>query len=183
MYYFFLTFSISEKYWKLFKPSTLFNVNILPIVRGAKFDQYDKLSPQNSFIDASKFKKPKDLADFLNFLNENRTAFTEYFNWKFVLFNKFVKQKYEKSLNNKRAVIETSDFTYNYENGYQSRIDKMHTPFCAICSLLHNDTFLNNSNNRKWIISDWFGRKNNCWDHEEKRSYFFRIAQLIGFCF
>jgi hypothetical protein len=167
----------------LFKPSTLFNVNILPIVRGAKFDQYKRVSPKNSFIDASKFSNPKELANFLNYLNENRTAYTKYFEWKFDLFDKFGNQTYDKIQSYKKPIIKTKDLTYNYEDGYQSRIDKMHTPFCAICSLLHNDTYLNNSDNRKWIISDWFGRKKNCWDYDEKRNYLFLMAQLIGFCF
>jgi hypothetical protein len=152
-------------------------------VRGAKFDQYEQLSPKNSFVDASKFKNPKDLADYLNYLNENRTAFSEYFDWKWKLFHKFSNKKYDEITGHKRVIKETSDFTYNYKDGYQSRIDKMHKPFCAICSLLHNDTYLNNNNNRKWIISDWFGQKKNCWDYDEKRNYFFLIAQFIGFCF
>jgi hypothetical protein len=182
---------ISEKYWKLFKPSTIFNSNIVPIVRGAKSSQYENRAPKSSFIDASKFKTPKALANYLLYLDQNDTAYFEYFNWKLDLYDKFeskflnIKNDEINSINdlNQVSTDKHNSYIFNYKDDYQKRIDKIHVPFCAICSLLHNESYLNNSNNRKWTISDWFNKQTNCWDFNEKRYYLYFIAQIIGFCF
>ena len=38
--------------------------------------------PKSGYIDAFDFKSPKDLADYLIYLSENRTAYNSYFKWK-----------------------------------------------------------------------------------------------------
>uniref|UniRef100_A0A5S6QIE6 Fucosyltransferase n=1 Tax=Trichuris muris TaxID=70415 RepID=A0A5S6QIE6_TRIMR len=42
----------------------------------------EPLLPEGSFIAADDFKGPKELADYLNYLNQNVTAYTKYYEWK-----------------------------------------------------------------------------------------------------
>ncbi len=47
-------------------------------------DQMDYLAvaPENSFIDARKFKSPQDLANYLIYLDRNDDEYLKYFEWK-----------------------------------------------------------------------------------------------------
>jgi glycoprotein 3-alpha-L-fucosyltransferase len=46
-----------------------------------KFD-YARVSPPHSFIHTSDFPSARHLADYLNYLTLNTTAYNEYFAWK-----------------------------------------------------------------------------------------------------
>uniref|UniRef100_A0A8D8PUS8 Fucosyltransferase n=1 Tax=Cacopsylla melanoneura TaxID=428564 RepID=A0A8D8PUS8_9HEMI len=56
--------------------------NVLPIVMGAPKSDYLHSAPVNSFIHVDDFSSPKQLAQYLHHLNENDTAYNEYFQWK-----------------------------------------------------------------------------------------------------
>ena len=56
--------------------------NIVPIALGAIDSHYDRKMPPNSVIDVSKYKTPKELADYLHYLNKNDRAYMKYFDWK-----------------------------------------------------------------------------------------------------
>ena len=80
-YKFFLAFEnsvcneyITEKFF-----DTL-NYDILPVVLGA--GDYSKYAPKSAFINAIDFPAPKQLAEYLAYLNSNQTAYNEYFKWK-----------------------------------------------------------------------------------------------------
>jgi len=80
-YRFFLLFEnsicrdyITEKFFDTLK------YNIIPIVLGG--GDYSYYVPDSGFINVLDYKKPKDLADYLNYLNNNNTAYNEYFAWK-----------------------------------------------------------------------------------------------------
>lgn len=53
---------------------------IIPIVYGGA--NYSHYAPPLSYIDASDFKSPKALADYLKLLNENDDLYLKYFDWK-----------------------------------------------------------------------------------------------------
>lgn len=38
--------------------------------------------PKSGFVDAREFESPKHLADYLMYLDKNRTAYNSYFKWK-----------------------------------------------------------------------------------------------------
>lgn len=81
---------ITEKYWRIYNVDYLFRVNVVPIVRGAKLEHYQRIAPDNhSFIFADGFPSVKALAHYLNYLDRNATAYNEYFQWKFKLLNRF----------------------------------------------------------------------------------------------
>lgn len=67
---------ISEKYWKYLEQG------LVPIVLGGANYSDPRLAIPGSFIDATKFKSVKDLADYINYLDQNDTAYNEYFKWK-----------------------------------------------------------------------------------------------------
>ena len=43
---------------------------------------YSKIAPQKSVINAQEFEAPKQLAEYLLYLDKNNTAYAEYFEWK-----------------------------------------------------------------------------------------------------
>ncbi|KAK4474852.1 hypothetical protein MN116_001966 [Schistosoma mekongi] len=64
---------------KLFKNALRHNV--IPIVMGASIEEYKRVAPPHSFIHVDQFESPAKLADYLKYLNENETAYNEYFSW------------------------------------------------------------------------------------------------------
>ena len=53
--------------------------NVLPIVMGARPDEYARLAPEKSFIHVDQFSGPAELAKFLNELDKNDRKYNEYF--------------------------------------------------------------------------------------------------------
>ena len=163
---------ISEKYWKLYHSNVIFNVNLLPITRGATEDQFKKVTFPNSYINAYNFKSPKELGETMNFLRNNDTAYLEYFKWKKDLFKIFDVNHDLKKIN---------QFVKIEKNAY--RLSKSDKPFCRMCQMLHNETYVNSKTNRIWNLSEWFGWKTSFWDQDEEREFFFFVVQKFGFCF
>lgn len=159
---------VTEKYWQFYDANRIFKVNILPVVRGAQEEYYKKMSPPNSYINAQLFKSPKDLAEYLIYLNENDTAYLEYFKWKVDLFKR-VNKVYERE----DAVVDN----WNVSTEYHLR-----APFCELCSLLHNQTYMSSTKNKIWYLSKWFSKRTDCWDQEEPRYILDRILKFFGFC-
>ena len=54
---------------------------------------YSKIAPIKSYIDAQEFETPQKLAEYLQYLDKNETAYAEYFEWK-----KYYKMTYKDSL-------------------------------------------------------------------------------------
>uniref|UniRef100_A0A5S6QNM8 Fucosyltransferase n=1 Tax=Trichuris muris TaxID=70415 RepID=A0A5S6QNM8_TRIMR len=54
--------------------------HMVPIVPKRSF--YEPLLPEGSFIAADDFESPKELADYIYYLNSNLTAYVEYYKWK-----------------------------------------------------------------------------------------------------
>jgi len=80
-YKFFLVFEnsicrdyVTEKFFNTLR------YNIIPVVLGG--GDYSYYVPNTSYINALDYKRPNDLADYLNYLNMNKTAYNEYFEWK-----------------------------------------------------------------------------------------------------
>jgi len=67
---------ISEKVW-----SNSFRSETVPVVWGATKADYEAVLPPNSFIFADDYYS-QELADYLNYLDKNDTAYREYFNWR-----------------------------------------------------------------------------------------------------
>lgn len=155
----------TEKFWKIYTPNRLFKLNIVPVVKGAKDFEYKKIALPYSFINAENFNSPKSLADYLNYLNSNETAYMEYFQSKFDLV-KNLKTKLE-SEKNEQYEKPRDDFT----------------PFCEICSKLHDTNYLNSHLNNKIVkISEWFNPSSECWDQDEPNKFFSWVTKLFGYC-
>ncbi|XP_071854612.1 glycoprotein 3-alpha-L-fucosyltransferase A-like [Apostichopus japonicus] len=68
---------ITEKFW-----NNGLSKNIVPIVYGTTRKDYEKVAPPHSFIHVSDFKNMTDLAEYIKYLDQNDTAYNEYFDWK-----------------------------------------------------------------------------------------------------
>ena len=56
--------------------------DVIPIVMGAHPDDYRQVAPPHSYIHVEDFRSPKALAEYLEYLDRNHTAYNEYFQWK-----------------------------------------------------------------------------------------------------
>lgn len=56
--------------------------NVVPIVYGARKDDYIRACPPNSFIYAGDFSGPQDLAEYIMKLDQDPVAYSKYFDWK-----------------------------------------------------------------------------------------------------
>ena len=66
---------ITEKYW-----ANLGDANVIPVVMGGA--DYTKLAIPGSYINVMDFKTVKQLAEYLQYLDKNDTAYNEYFKWR-----------------------------------------------------------------------------------------------------
>ena len=158
---------ISEKFWKIYHSPSFFQVNIVPVVRGAKHKDYLKVTHANSFINADKFPSPKQLGLYLNYLSNNESAYLEYFKWKIDIYD--------------RIMDNVKDQSYKFDKA-NTQVYDLHEPFCRLCSLLHDETYLNSKNNKVWKVSEWFSKETNCWDHDEPRIMLKNIVKFAGWC-
>lgn len=56
--------------------------NVIPIVMGARPEDYAASLPPHSYIHVDDFRSPSDLADYLHVLDTHDMLFNEYFAWK-----------------------------------------------------------------------------------------------------
>nr|KAG5707771.1 hypothetical protein BaRGS_015931 [Batillaria attramentaria] len=78
-YFFYLSFEdalckdyVTDKFFDMF----LEDIHLVPVVLGGA--DYESFFPQGTYIDASWFSSPKDLAEFLKFLMEDKKTYTEF---------------------------------------------------------------------------------------------------------
>ena len=55
---------------------------MVPVVMGAREEDYKRLAPPNSYIHVSNFTSAKRLAQYLQYLDRNHTAYTTYHDWR-----------------------------------------------------------------------------------------------------
>ncbi|CAH8449447.1 unnamed protein product [Schistosoma turkestanicum] len=55
--------------------------SVVPIVMGAAKSDYVRSAPANSFIHVDDFNSVEQLANYLHYLDRNKTAYNEYFKW------------------------------------------------------------------------------------------------------
>ena len=80
-YKFYLSFENS--FYRDYVTEKFFNAllnDVVPIVYGAA--NYSSLITKNAFIHVDDFKSPRHLANYLNYLNDNLTAYKSYFDWR-----------------------------------------------------------------------------------------------------
>lgn len=56
--------------------------NVVPVVMGARKEDYLKAAPPHSFIHVEDFKNERELAEYLKLLNKNDELYNKYFEWK-----------------------------------------------------------------------------------------------------
>jgi len=102
--------------------------DVIPIVMGARPEDYVRSAPLNSFIHVDDFEGPKQLAEYLHKLSSNDEMYNQYFQWKgtgsFIntkflcrvcaLLHDPLATKDEKSL----TPVERSNFPERFGNGY-----------------------------------------------------------------
>ena len=91
-----------------------------------------KQIPKSGYIDALDFYSPKDLADYLIYLDQNKTAYNSYFKWK----------KYISALNSKF-------------HGFMSNL-------CNMCIYLQLENFFGIKSSRIDDVATYWGLKENC---------------------
>ncbi|XP_019621144.1 PREDICTED: galactoside 3(4)-L-fucosyltransferase-like [Branchiostoma belcheri] len=68
---------LTEKFWR----NGLAN-DVVPVVLGANRSDYERLAPPHSYIHVDDFKSPKELADYLKMLADDKDRYNAYFKWK-----------------------------------------------------------------------------------------------------
>ena len=141
----------------------------MPVVRGARESDYERIAfDKKAYINADNFDSPKGLAGYLNYLNDNFTAYMTHINWKLTL----IKQFKDKVKANDKQSVDTKD--YNVPR---------HSMFCALCAKLHDENFLNNQNNKIVKISEWFNPELECSNNQDYPSFIRKnYAKMIGMC-
>ena len=59
-----------------------FSHDVIPIVMGARPEDYAIAAPTKSYIHVDDFDSPKELADYLHKLDQDDQLYNEYFKWK-----------------------------------------------------------------------------------------------------
>ena len=54
---------------------------VLPVVMGARPEDYKAVAPLNSFLHVDNFAGPQRLAEHLTFLHENKEEYNKHFSW------------------------------------------------------------------------------------------------------
>ena len=67
---------ITEKFWSKLKSG------VVPIALGAPIADYTNLAPPNSFIHVDNFTSPKELAEYIKYLDSNDDAYYRYHMWR-----------------------------------------------------------------------------------------------------
>jgi glycoprotein 3-alpha-L-fucosyltransferase len=60
----------------------MFRHDVIPIIMGARPEDYAASLPPHSYIHIDDFKSPRELADYLHVLDKNDTLYNGYFRWK-----------------------------------------------------------------------------------------------------
>lgn len=143
---------ITEKFFKFYTEDSIFKVDIVPVVMGASLHDYESKAPQQpSFIYAQSYPDHKSLADYLLYLDNNRTAYLEYFSWKINLYRK-LKQ------------IPSNYLIYSNSNFFNRHVNI--NPICELCAYLHNETYV--STPKEGVkISDYFNFIKDCYTNEQ----------------
>uniref|UniRef100_H2YBQ3 Fucosyltransferase n=1 Tax=Ciona savignyi TaxID=51511 RepID=H2YBQ3_CIOSA len=68
---------ITEKLWK-----NALDSGLVPVVWGPKRQDVEELAPKGSFIFYEDFNSSTDLVQYLKYLDQNETAYIQYFNWR-----------------------------------------------------------------------------------------------------
>ena len=55
---------------------------MIPIAMGARPEDYERASPEHSYIHVDDFAGPKELAEHLHKLDQDDHLYNEYFQWK-----------------------------------------------------------------------------------------------------
>jgi hypothetical protein len=152
---------ITEKYWKIYRPDYLFNVDIVPVVRGAQQFQYEQIAyEKSSFINADRFESAKDLGVYLAYLNKNHSAYLEHLEWKVHLVTNITAER-------KRETVQF--------------VQPNKSPFCAVCEKLHDESFMRKE--KKPIkMSDWFNPRSECWDEPYPDYIKWLFSRTFGVC-
>ena len=72
---------ITEKFWDSLKHK------LLPIVMGARVEDYQAVAPPNSFLHVDSFAGPEELAEHLKYLDENPRDYNKHFQVSYTLLS------------------------------------------------------------------------------------------------
>jgi hypothetical protein len=107
------------------------NYDIVPVVLG--LGDYSYYIPKSAYINALDYESPLELGKYLSFLDQNKTAYNEYFVWK-----KYIKSDY---------------FTKPHHNGF----------LCEMCIQLHLEDMLGQVKQKQLVdLKEKFGLNENC---------------------
>ncbi|XP_069127223.1 glycoprotein 3-alpha-L-fucosyltransferase A-like [Argopecten irradians] len=64
------------------KVKNAYDAELIPIVLGARREDYAQVLPKHSYIHVEDFQSPEELGQYLNLLDKNDDLYNEYFKWK-----------------------------------------------------------------------------------------------------
>lgn len=160
---------ITEKYWQFYWATSFFDVNIVPVVRGARPEQYAEASfgpTYKTHIHVDNFKSPRELADYLLYLDRNSTAYLEYFEWK--------KEAIRRMENQMRMLKSNRTVEFLDKPGNEL--------FCEVCARLHNKTYMRSENNPSVKISELYNPDRDCHDQGDPNHFKNFLKKIIAVC-
>ena len=67
--------------------TSFFSRDVIPIVMGARPEDYARSAPAHSYIHVDDFEDPEDLANYLKTLEKDDDLYNDYFKWKVRYYN------------------------------------------------------------------------------------------------
>ena len=108
--------------------------DVLPIVMGARREDYERSAPYKSFIHVDDFESPAALAEYLHILDQDDSKYNEYFQVQYLTFRQFKAVPFIVEL---LCFFLSLIFSYYFQwKGTGEMIDTKF--FCRLCALLHD---------------------------------------------
>ena len=91
---------------------TLSRNSVLPIVMGARKEEYEAVAPYNSFIHVDQFKSPKELATYLLELDQSKVI--SFNDLEYEVASKVIQEMFEKAFSNTTMDYELIFWGYTF---------------------------------------------------------------------
>jgi len=107
---------------------------LVPVLYGSHRDDVADVLPPKSYIHVEDFNNPKELVEYLHYLDKNVTAYAEYFEWRSLA--KFFKENDYINLNSSKIINEASKNELELLKKF-TQIGP--SGFCRLCKMLHSN--------------------------------------------
>jgi hypothetical protein len=153
---------ITEKYW-----IQGLNRHAVPIVLGARKQQYERIAVPNSYIHVDDYRTVSDLAQELHRLNRNDTAFVRYLQWIHIydISNQFTRNSLD-NINMGLCLLGHYQRLQKFTNDQIQPIRQTIRRLFNILNMPLTNFNWTNANSDRLRLSTFYNPHVNCWDQE-----------------